>query len=123
MSEVNYWTVYLRYDKYGDNNLVSKLKYEITFLVIELNWEQKKRIKYIITSSKTTNVTIDFLDVDENKLYSKTFNNKYISELIYQIYHLIDITSSAEALKIEKDSRIYTVKSISNGFYIWLEIL
>ena len=52
-------------------------------------------------------------------LYSKTFNNKYISELIYQIYHLIDITSSAEALKIEKDSRSYIVKSVSNNLYIY----
>ena len=114
------WTIYVRYDHY-DRYGCYRRKYEITIPTIEISNDskQEERIRYIKANSKNNNVTIDFINIQSKQTYTKSFHNKYISELIYKIHDLIDKSSCADALKIErvyneKDSRSYIIKYLAD---------
>lgn len=113
------WTVYVRYDNY-DRYGCYRRKYEITIPTVEISNDskQEERIRYIKANSKNTNVRIDFMNTYTNQTYSKTFNNKYISKLIYKIHDLIDKSSCADALKIE---RVYHPSDTEGGERVYSE--
>ena len=86
------WTIYLRYNKHVEEfNNSSTFKYEINIPLEELQ-SKDLRLKYIKATNKNPSVTIDFLKVSTNEIFTMTFTNKYISRLIKKIFEYIDTT-------------------------------
>ena len=116
LSGIN-WSICLIYDKYVEGSVdPATLRYEIIIPIEELQ-SKDLRLKYIKSNNKNTSITIDFLKVTNKEMFTMNFSNKNISNLISQIFDLIDKYSGAYLLKIIKDDRKYVIYSLSNGVY------
>ena len=83
------WTVYLIFTNHVEEfNNSSTFKYEINIPLEELQ-SKDLRLKYIKANNKNPGVTIDFLKVSTNEIFTMTFNNKYMSMLIKIIMNIL----------------------------------